>query len=100
MAPVSTQLARAELAGVRVPTMIVYGERDTGLGTGSSRDLAIIPTSTQPQVRGSSILYTYTLNTYEHCLCCQILPGAGHPAYLDQPDLWHQLLHNFISNLP
>jgi len=78
VAPVSTQLARAELPGVRVPTMIVYGERDTGLGTGSSRDLAAIPTSTQPQ----------------------ILPGAGHPAYLDQPDLWHQLLYNFISNLP
>ena len=58
VAPVSTQLVRAELAGVRVPTMIVYGERDTGLGTASSRDLATIPTSTQPQVRGSSVLYT------------------------------------------
>ena len=97
VAPVSTQLARAELPGVTVPTMIVYGERDTGLGTGSSRDLAAIPTSTQPQVRGSSIIYTYLS---EYCLCCQILPGAGHPAYLDQPELWHQLLHNFISNLP
>ena len=97
VAPVSTQLARSELAGVRVPTMIVYGERDTGLGTGSSRALAAIPTSTQPQVRGSSVLYTYIC---KHCLCCQILPGASHPAYLDQPELWHQLLHNFIFNLP
>ena len=38
-------------------------------------DLKLIPTSTMPQV----------------------LPGAKHPAYLDQPDLWHKLLINFIK---
>ena len=53
--------------------MIVYGELDTGLGLSSSRDLQLIPASTQPQV----------------------LPGAKHPAYLDQvtpagPDLVSQ----------
>ena len=42
--------------------MIVYGELDTGLGLRSSQDLQLIPTSTRPQV----------------------LPGAKHPAYLDQ----------------
>jgi hypothetical protein len=30
----------------------------------------------------------------------QELPDAGHPAYLDQPQLWHTLLANFIAALP
>ena len=29
----------------------------------------------------------------------KVLPGAGHPAYLDAPELWHTLLHNFINNI-
>ena len=40
----------------------------------SRADLALLPSSTAPQV----------------------LPGAGHPAYLDQPRLWHKLLLNFL----
>ena len=55
--------------------MIVYGELDHSLGLSSAKDLKLIPTSTLPQV----------------------LPGAKHPAYLDQPDLWHKLLINFIK---
>ena len=43
----------------------------------SRADLTLLPSSTQPQE----------------------LPGAGHPAYLDQPRLWHQLLHNFLVTL-
>jgi len=60
-----------------VPTMIVYGEKDTGLGHTSRDNLVKMPNSTKPQV----------------------LPGAGHPAYLDQPDLWHKLLYNFMLSL-
>ena len=55
--------------------MIVYGELDRSLGLSSAKDLKPIPTSTVPQV----------------------LPGAKHPAYLDQTDLWHKLLINFIK---
>ena len=40
----------------------------------SRADLTLLPGASQPQE----------------------LPGAGHPAYLDQPMLWHQLLHNFL----
>ena len=43
----------------------------------SRDDLALLPSSTQPQV----------------------LPGAGHPAYLDQPRLWHKLLLNFLATI-
>ena len=92
MAPVSTRDGRDFFPSLDLPTMIVYGELDTGLGLSSSKDLQLIPTSTKPQV----------------------LPGARHPAYLDQvtpqsgscphisvfqPQLWHQLLANFISAL-
>ena len=28
-----------------------------------------------------------------------VLKGAGHPAYLDQPDKWHQILLNFMKKL-
>ena len=43
----------------------------------SRDDLALLPSSTLPQV----------------------LPGAGHPAYLDQPRLWHKLLLNFLATI-
>jgi hypothetical protein len=25
------------------------------------------------------------------------LPDTRHPAYLDQPELWHKLLYNFLK---
>ena len=62
VAPVSTGEGRDFFPSLDIPTMIVYGELDTGLGPRSSEDLQLIPTSTRPQV----------------------LPGAKHPAYLDQ----------------
>lgn len=77
VAPVSTDKGRGFFPKLEVPTMIVYGELDTKLGVRSRDDLVLISTSTKPQ----------------------ILPGAKHPAYLDQPDLWHQLLFNFILAL-
>ena len=60
---------------MEVPTMIVYGEKDKGLGTHSYEDLKKIKTSTRPQV----------------------LKDAKHPAYLDQPEEWHTLLYNFLK---
>ena len=75
VAPVSTSQGRAFFPSLSVPTMIVYGELDHSLGSTSAGDLKLIPTSTVPQV----------------------LPGAKHPAYLDQPDLWHKLLIKFVS---
>ncbi|XP_023324492.1 protein ABHD14B [Eurytemora carolleeae] len=77
VAPVGTSQASGFYSSIFTPTMIVYGEKDTGLGYRSRDDLSALPKSTLPQV----------------------LPGAGHPAYLDAPELWHTLLHNFINNI-
>ncbi|KAG0719498.1 Protein ABHD14A [Chionoecetes opilio] len=59
-----------------VPTLIIYGEKDTGLGHSSRDDLSNIPTSQAVE-----------------------LPGARHPAYLDQPKMFHTLLYNFIRQV-
>eukprot|EP00092_Neocalanus_flemingeri_P056856 GFUD01067453.1.p1 GENE.GFUD01067453.1~~GFUD01067453.1.p1 ORF type:complete len:272 (+),score=53.56 GFUD01067453.1:94-909(+) len=78
VAPINTEKGRDFFPQLDIPTLIIYGELDEDLGIRSRDDLLLIPTSTKPQV----------------------LPGAKHPAYLDQPDLWHQILYNFISALP
>ena len=93
VAPVDTSQGRAFFPSLTLPTMIVYGERDTGLGAGSAKDLALIPTSTRPQVPPIMPLLMPSQNHQ----CLQVLPGAKHPAYLDQPDLWHKLLLNFLT---
>lgn len=72
MAPGSAFSYQGKLTNVRVPTLIVVGEND---GHGSSVVLKEIPTSSD----------------------LQIIPNAGHPAYLDDPDRWHKLLHNFMG---
>jgi len=77
VAPVSTSQPSGFYSDIDIPTLIVLGENDTGLGHRSRDDLADLPNSTKPQV----------------------LPNAGHPAYLDQPELWHTLLYNFLSNI-
>lgn len=77
VAPVGTSAGRSFFKDVDIPTMIVYGENDRGLGESSRKNLISLPNSTKPQV----------------------LPRASHPAYLDKPELWHQLLFNFIDAL-
>ena len=75
VAPVGTSEYRQFFRDdMKVPTMIVYGEKDSGLGTQSYNDLKEITTATE----------------------AQILKGARHPAYLDRPDEWHKLLYNFL----
>ena len=78
VAPVATSLySKSFFLSIQVPTMIVYGDQDTGLGSTSARHLGDIPTATAPQ----------------------ILPNSRHPAYLDQPEIWHQLIYNFMLHL-
>eukprot|EP00092_Neocalanus_flemingeri_P014813 GFUD01015989.1.p1 GENE.GFUD01015989.1~~GFUD01015989.1.p1 ORF type:complete len:254 (+),score=79.30 GFUD01015989.1:27-764(+) len=76
VAPAGTTSRKEFYEKLTVPTMIVFGGRDFGARR-SNTLLSQIPTSTSPQE----------------------LPNAGHPAYLDKPDLWHQLLLNFLDNL-
>ena len=78
VAPVATSsYQRSFFEAIHVPTLIIYGEKDTGLGVTSANHLKDIPTSTSPQ----------------------ILANARHPAYLDQPEDWHLLIYNFMLHL-
>lgn len=77
VAPVGTSSVTVDVASkLTVPTLIIYGEKDHGLGHRSRDDLLNIPTSQ-----------------------AVVLPNAGHPAYLDQPELFHKLLYNFIKQV-
>ena len=51
VAPVSTnKVTREEYETVSVPTLIVVGEKDTGLGRTSAKHLSQIPSASQVQV--------------------------------------------------
>lgn len=76
VAPVSTnKFTREEYESVSVPTLIVVGEKDTGLGRTSAKHLS--------QILSASLI--------------QVFPNARHPCYLDDPDRWHRLLANFLN---
>ena len=57
----------------QIPTMIVYGSKDTGIGAVSLKSLRHMPNS-------------------------DIMPmeGHGHPCYIEDPDEWHRLLYNYL----
>ncbi|KAF0310692.1 Protein ABHD14B [Amphibalanus amphitrite] len=77
VAPVGTeQITPTNAAEIKVPTVIVYGSKDHGLGESSERVLS--------QIGGSSVV---------------VVPGGGHPAYLHNPTLWHRVLYNFARRL-
>ncbi|XP_013405206.1 protein ABHD14B [Lingula anatina] len=75
VAPVNTgAFTHSEYHRVEVPTMIVYGSKDTSLGLTSLNDLR--------NIRNSAIFK---------------IEDAGHPCYLDKPEKWHELLYNFLA---
>lgn len=76
VAPVGTGDIVATASQIKVPTLIIYGEKDIGLGHVSRDHLSKIPTS----------------QYFE-------LHDAKHPAYLDQPRIFHTLLYNFIKQV-
>ena len=61
---------------MQVPTVIIYGERDKGLGLKSLINLK---------------------NLSNHLVI--VVPDAGHAAYMDNPVLWHTVLYNFLITL-
>ncbi|XP_002741871.1 putative protein-lysine deacylase ABHD14B [Saccoglossus kowalevskii] len=78
VAPVETELYSADQYGkIQVPTFIVYGEHDTDFGQKSMNNLKNLP---------NSRIY--------------VIEGAGHPAWLDQPITWHNLMYNFLVHIP
>jgi len=77
VAPVYTARYSSEIyMRTRVPTLIVVGDLDTNLGVISVKNLKNLP--------------WHKIVT---------LPNSRHPAYLDQPEMWHQSLIEFLQNL-
>ncbi|XP_066473255.1 protein ABHD14A-like [Tiliqua scincoides] len=77
IAPVGTKdFTTQQYQQVKTPTLIIYGELDTGLGTQSLQLLQLIPKSRVVK-----------------------LLAAGHACYLDQPQEFHRALLNFLDEL-
>jgi len=78
VAPVATEkLTTAVASKIKVPTAIVYGSKDLGLGQQSRNHLSKLPNHREA-----------------------VIQGGGHPAYLHDPQLWHLILSNFAKQLP
>jgi len=76
VAPVGASEYANQYANIKIPALIYYGEKDLGLGKRGAEFLSKIPNSKTV-----------------------IVPNGKHPAYLDDPDLWHTTLLKFISTL-
>lgn len=73
VAPVSSRLYSTRFHGIRTPTLMVYGELDTKIAPEAMEAFKLLP---------------------NHQLVC--LKDAGHAAYMDQPEEWNTVLHNFM----
>ncbi|NXU34356.1 ABHEA protein, partial [Drymodes brunneopygia] len=77
IAPVGTKDYTAEqYRRVQTPTLIVYGDRDTGLAAQALQNFQHLP---------------------EHRVA--VLRGAGHACYLDKPEDFHRALLDFLHQL-
>ncbi len=77
LAPVGVQQYEQVLEKVRLPTLILWGAEDR-----------VVP-----------VAFAETLHRAIAGSVLQILPGAGHACYLDQPDPFHRLLVEFLDGL-
>ena len=68
---------RASLGRITVPVLVVWGSEDQVAPLGDSDTLL----TELPQARR------------------EILDGAPHPCYLDQPERWHEVLRTFLTSL-
>lgn len=77
IAPVGSVEYAKKLKGSPVPTLVIWGEKDRLFPPAQATALA-------ESFENAEIL---------------ILPGARHPAYLDQPEMFHEALLKFIAGL-
>jgi len=78
LAPVGVEAHAASLATLTLPTLIVWGSKDSVLPVAQADRLAQL-------IKGSRVL---------------ILAGAEHPAYREQPEAFHAVLLDFLSTVP
>ena len=77
VAPVAIPEHLGSLAGVEVPTLLIWGEEDQ-----------VVPPSQAEQLAAK--LADAAIVT---------IPGAHHPCYLDEPEQFHQALVDFLERL-
>ncbi|CAK8687786.1 unnamed protein product [Clavelina lepadiformis] len=78
VAPITTdKYTIQQYKDVKVPTFIVYGDNDT----------------TPPGVTSPQYLKHIPNNKV------MIMEGAGHPCYLEKPDVWHRYLKQILKSL-
>jgi len=75
--PVGVADNRADLGRITVPVLVVWGSEDQVAPLADSDTLL----TELPQARR------------------EILAGAPHPCYLDQPERWHEVLRAFLTSL-
>ncbi|XP_068172509.1 putative protein-lysine deacylase ABHD14B [Antennarius striatus] len=77
VAPICTdKFTKEQYQNVKVPSLIVYGDKDTQLGEVSLASLS---------------------NLANHSVV--VMKGAGHPCYLEDPNTWHKALTDFLNTL-
>jgi abhydrolase domain-containing protein 14 len=76
IAPVDTENYVKEFPSITVATVIVYGELDEDLGRESTKNLQNLPNTSEVEI-----------------------PGAGHAAYMDRPEIWNTMLYNYLRSL-
>ncbi|XP_029455372.1 protein ABHD14B-like [Rhinatrema bivittatum] len=77
VAPICTEkFTPVQYAGIKTPTLIVYGDQDEQLGEISLNNLK---------------------NLANHKV--MVMKGAGHACYLDNPDEWHHGLLDFLKTV-
>lgn len=82
IAPVGTsRFSAADYNHCKVPTMIVYGEKDRMMAYEEKDTHA--PVRTLRQLPNSEVF---------------VMKNAGHACYMDNHDEWHRLLYNFLKS--
>lgn len=77
VAPVGTDNYKPDqYKALKIPTLVIYGEKDTGIGATAKKNLENLPNRTVVP-----------------------LPGAGHACYMDKPDEFHKHFLEFLKGL-
>ncbi|XP_053381475.1 putative protein-lysine deacylase ABHD14B isoform X2 [Mercenaria mercenaria] len=77
VAPVGTgDFTPEDYKKLKIPTLVIYGEKDKRLGVDSKKNLENLPERTIVEV-----------------------PGAGHPCYIDNPEFFHEFFIKFLKSL-
>jgi abhydrolase domain-containing protein 14 len=78
IAPSGIRTFADQLRRIRTPTLIIWGENDPRVPMALAEEM-------QRLIRRSEL---------------QVVPDAGHAPYVERPDLFHQMLINFLRSLP